>query len=59
MQGGGDPATKQFTCDLRGDGTLPHVTVEEPSAFTAEGGPLVKFPRLLLGEASHPCGHLV
>jgi len=50
VQGGGDPKTKQFTCDLRGDGTLPHITVEEPSALTPEGAPLVKFPRLLLGK---------
>ena len=50
VQGGGDPKTKQFTCDLRGDGTLPHVTVEEPAAFSEEGTPLVKFPRLLLGK---------
>ena len=47
---GADPKTKQFTCDVRGDGTLPHVTVEEPSTIAEEDGlPLVKFPKMLLG----------
>jgi len=35
---------------FRGDGTLPHVTVEEPAALDERGAPLVKFPRLLLGK---------
>ena len=47
---GADPKAKQFNCDGRGDGTLPHVTVEEPSTIAEEDGlPLVKFPKMLLG----------
>jgi len=43
---GADPKTKQFTCDVRGDGTLPHVTVEEPSDIAEEDGlPLSQVPQ--------------
>ena len=52
---GADPKTKQFTCDVRGDGTLPHVTVEEPSTIAEEDGlPLVKFPNCLLYTSPSP-----
>ena len=50
VRDGADPKTKQFTCEVRGDGTLPHVTVEEPADIAEEDGlPLVKFPKMLLG----------
>lgn len=49
---GGDPKTRRFISELRGEGTLPTLTLEQPSDFTPEGQPLVKFPRLLTGKKS-------
>eukprot|EP00976_Prorocentrum_cordatum_P063576 1177141-Prorocentrum_minimum.AAC.3 len=45
VENGSDPKTKQFTCDLRGEGTLPNITVEAPAALTEGGAPWMKFPR--------------
>lgn len=28
VQGGSDPATKSFTCELRGEGTLPTLSIQ-------------------------------
>lgn len=51
VENGSDPKTKQFTCELRGEGTLPHVTVESPETLSEEGHPVMHFPRVLLGKA--------
>ena len=48
--GEGDPRTQSFSCEVRGEGTLPHVLLEQPSTLTDEGAPLLAFPRLLLGK---------
>lgn len=45
VENGGDAATRSFTCELRGEGTLPTLTLEMPQA---EKGPqALRFPRLL------------
>ena len=45
VENGGDAATKSFSCELRGEGTLPTLTLEMPQA---EKGPqALRFPRLL------------
>lgn len=50
VDNGSDPRTKQFTCEVRGEGTLPHVMVEAPDALDDAGRPMLTFPRLLLGK---------
>jgi hydrocephalus-inducing protein len=50
VQNGSDPRTKHFTCEIRGEGTLPHVMVEAPDALDDAGRPMLTFPRLLLGK---------
>ena len=35
---------------MRGEGTLPHVSVETPEKLNEEGHPVMEFPRLLLGK---------
>ncbi len=52
VQDGSDPATKSFTCEIRGEGTLPSLTLQEPSTFDATGKPLLKFGRLLVGRSN-------
>lgn len=49
VENGGDPKTSGFSFEVRGEGVLPHVTLVEPSVRAANGHPLLKFPRLLLG----------
>ncbi len=31
VENGSDPKTKSFTCELRGEGTLPTLTIAEPT----------------------------
>lgn len=50
VENGGDPATRRFTCELRGEGTLPTLTLEEPVNFNEAGQPCITFPRLLRGK---------
>ena len=45
VEGGSHPATKAFSCELRGEGTLPSMSVELPGA--EKGAPAIKFARLL------------
>ena len=45
VEGGSHPATKAFSCELRGEGTLPSLSVELPGA--EKGAPAIKFARLL------------
>lgn len=45
VENGGNPLTKMFTCELRGEGTLPSLTLELPTA--EKGPPVLKFPRLM------------
>lgn len=49
VQDGGDPATRAFTCEVRGEGTLPSLSLQEPDVFDAAGRPVLKFGRLLVG----------
>ena len=50
VRGGEDPKTRGFRCELRGDGTLPHVRVEEPGGFDERTGlPTIRFPRTIVG----------
>ena len=46
---GGDPKTKQFACDIVGEGTLPHVSIETPAESNEEGAPVIRFPRAMIG----------
>lgn len=43
---GTDPRTRQLTFELRGEGTLPHLSVSEPSIRTEDGIPLLAFDRV-------------
>ena len=46
VENGGDAATRSFSCELRGEGTLPSLMLEMPQA---EKGPqALRFPRLLM-----------
>ena len=45
---GGDPKTKQFTCGITGEGTLPHVSIETPAELNEEGAPVIRFPRAMI-----------
>eukprot|EP00854_Cymbomonas_tetramitiformis_P000766 gene766-1240_t len=51
VDNGSDPKTKQFTCEVRGEGTLPHLSIEQPTKINDEGSPWMEFPRLLLGKS--------
>ena len=46
VESGGDAATSRFSCDLRGEGTLPSLTLERPQAD--KGPQALRFPRLLM-----------
>ena len=37
------PRRKQFTCDITGEGTLPHVSIETPAELNEEGAPVIRF----------------
>ena len=52
VENGGDPKTKSFTCEVRGEGTLPTLTIAEPTVVDPQGRPLVKFARLLRGRTA-------
>lgn len=52
VENGSDPATKAFSCELRGEGTLPSLTLTSPSVFDPSGKPLLKFGRMLVGRSS-------
>lgn len=45
VENGGDAATRSFSCELRGEGTLPSLTLELPQPD--KGPPALRFPRLL------------
>jgi len=46
VESGGDAATSRFSCELRGEGTLPSLTLELPQAD--KGPQALRFPRLLV-----------
>ncbi len=46
VESGGDAATSRFSCELRGEGTLPSLTLELPQAD--KGPQALRFPRLLM-----------
>ena len=50
VDNGADPKTKSFACELRGEGTLPHLTVNAPRELNPLGLPWLRFPRLLKGK---------
>ena len=41
---------KVLEFELRGEGNLPSITVDEPTTMDEAGAPLLSFPRLLLGK---------
>eukprot|EP00955_Chlamydomonas_euryale_P017652 188684-Chlamydomonas_euryale.AAC.1 len=49
VQGGSDPATKAFTCEVRGEGTLPSLSLQAPDVFDTSGRPVLRFGRVLVG----------
>ncbi|KAL1499824.1 hypothetical protein AB1Y20_012509 [Prymnesium parvum] len=49
---GTDPKTNSLSFDLLAEGTLPHVTVVQPTARTEQGAPILQFPRLLAGRTA-------
>ena len=46
VENGGDAATRSFSCELRGEGTLPSLTLDMPQAD--KGPQALRFPRLLM-----------
>ena len=46
VENGGDAATRSFSCELRGEGSLPSLTLEMPQAD--KGPQALRFPRLLM-----------
>lgn len=46
VENGGDAATRSFSCELRGEGTLPSLTLEMPQPD--KGPQALRFPRLLM-----------
>ena len=52
-----DPVARQLVFELRGDGTLPNLTVLTPTAREPEtAAPLLVFPRVFTGPASSDSG---
>eukprot|EP01018_Ginkgo_biloba_P036849 Gb_10291 [translate_table: standard] len=51
LNSGDDSQTCQFKCELRGEGTLPHLYIESPSVHSPSGCPWLRFPRLLVGKS--------
>lgn len=51
VESGGDISTKSFSCELRGEGTLPSLTLELPQA--EKGAQALRFPRLLMVNCQH------
>lgn len=49
VENGGDPKTRAFSCEVRGEGTLPSLTIQEPTGVDAQGRPTLRFGRLLVG----------
>ncbi|KAJ3287536.1 hypothetical protein HK104_008544 [Borealophlyctis nickersoniae] len=47
----GESKSKTLMFELRGEGTLPRVTVDKPSTKNKNGVPIMKFRRLLIGSA--------
>lgn len=46
VEAGSDAATRSFACELRGEGTLPSLTLELPQ--TEKGPQALRFSRLLM-----------
>jgi hydrocephalus-inducing protein len=51
VEHGTDPKTRSFACEVRGEGTLPTISLQEPAAVDKAGRPWLKFPRVLRGRA--------
>ena len=49
---GTDTRTNNLTFELTGEGTLPCVTVEQPTQLTEQGSLLVDFPRTRVGKST-------
>lgn len=45
MVNGEDPATRSFQCEIKGEGTLPSLTLQDPITFDATGKVWLKFAR--------------
>jgi hydrocephalus-inducing protein len=50
VENGGNPKTERFECEVRGEGTLPTLTLEQPALRDNKGQPWLKFPRVLKGK---------
>lgn len=49
---GTDPKTQKLSVELRGEGTLPHLTVTQPTTLDEDSGNvLLNFPRIFLGRS--------
>lgn len=48
---GTDPKTNKLTFEVRGEATLPQVSILQPNVKSKQGQPLLKFKRLLLGRS--------
>ncbi|XP_014668502.1 PREDICTED: LOW QUALITY PROTEIN: hydrocephalus-inducing protein homolog [Priapulus caudatus] len=51
VEGGGKDADRVLAFEVYGDGSLPQVTVVQPSLCNKEGQPMLHFPRTLLGRS--------
>jgi hypothetical protein len=51
VDNGQDAATRTFGCELRGEGTLPSLTLQDPG-LDAQGRPTIKFPRTAKGRGA-------
>lgn len=51
VENGNDPKTRAFTCELRGEGALPHIRAEGATEHSAAGIPVLRFGKLLLGRS--------
>ena len=57
VEQGTNPATKQLRFDLKGEGTLPHVSVVTPTARSDETGQLLlQMPKKLVGRSAQQRG---
>eukprot|EP00775_Hariotina_reticulata_P008964 gene8964-9139_t len=52
QDGAADLASSGFVCELRGEGTLPSLSLQEPSTLDAAGRPVLKFGKLMAGRSS-------
>eukprot|EP00966_Prymnesium_polylepis_P033275 773915-Prymnesium_polylepis.1 len=52
VEQGTNAETNRLAFDLLAEGTLPHVSIMQPTTRTEEGVPILQFPRLLVGRTT-------